>query len=208
MKEKSIKRFSNIIIITLLIIFVFLGSKIHHDIDVVNHSFVNEERIYNDILEVDDILLDVQNNGKFTDEGMVNFAVQYILKNLDTYSSYISYKNDEFCYIEENTKYFQQGYVNVEVIDKIIFDYFGNKNIDLKSHPYYNKDIQKFALISKRGDGIYFSNVSLVDFSYKDNIIVLTLEYNYLNNKFNVEYYIYINNNHYYIQFIKLCDII
>lgn len=204
----KVKRFFNIMLIILLVIFVFLGSKIHHDIDVVNHSFVNEQKIYNDILEVDDILLDMQKDGKFTDDAMVNFAVQYILKNLDTYSIYISYNNDEFCYIEENTKYFQQGYVNVEVIDKIIFDYFGSKNIDLKSHPYYNKDIQKFALISKRGDGIYFSNVSLVDFSYKDNIIVLTLEYNYLDNKFNVEYYIYINNNHYYIQFIKLCDII
>lgn len=208
MKEKSIKRFSNIIIITLLIIFVFLGSKIHHDIDVANTNFVNEEQIYNNILEIDDILLDVQNNGKFTDEGMVNFAVQYILKNLDTYSSYISYKNDEFCYIEENTKYFQQGYVNVEVISKIIFDYFGSKNIDLKSHPYYNGKINMFALISKRGDGIYFNNVSLLDSLYKDNTLVLTLEYICLNNKFNVEYYIYINNEDYYIQFLKLCDII
>lgn len=204
----KVKRFFNIMLIILLVIFVFLGSKIKEEVYVANHNFVNEEKIYNDILEVDDILLDMQKDGNFTDDAMVNFAVQYILKNLDTYSIYISYNNDEFCYIEENTKYFQQGYVNVDVIEKIIFDYFGSKNIDLKSHPYYNKDIQKFALISKRGDGIYFSNVSLLDFLYKDNTLVLTLEYICLNNKFNVEYYIYINNEDYYIQFIKLCDII
>ena len=131
----KVKRFFNIMLIILLVIFVFLGSKIHHDIDVANTNFVNEEQIYNNILEIDDILLDVQNNGKFTDEGMVNFAVQYILKNLDIPNKKL--KEREYMYNEKGMILAKatngiEGYVYEEEVRK---DSSEERTINV-----YNKD--------------------------------------------------------------------
>lgn len=213
MNEKRFKKVFNILIIFFLFIFLCIGSISNNEINVNNNNVINEMDIFNYILEIDDILLDIGTDEKeLSKENMINFAVQYILNNYDKYASKIYNINDEFYYEEECTKYFSQGYVNIELIDEIINNFFGKQNIDLKSHAYYNKEIDKFALVSKTGDHIFFNEVNLLDVIYNDNYITITLKYilknNNINSEFKVKYCIYVEKNHYYVQYFDLYDII
>ncbi|MDD3304467.1 MAG: hypothetical protein PHP54_06105 [Clostridia bacterium] len=199
-----------ICLVILLIVLLSFGALLHQSIYVSNSSNINEQHLYHYLLEIDDILLEVYDeNQGFTKESMINFSVQYILKNYDNYATQILDVEDNFLYRCNGTEYIPQGYVETVLLSKIINHFFGKENLDVTSHPYYNPDVQKFALISTRGDSPIFDKAILDNFDIiNDNVVIMTLKYTIQHKQIAVNYTIYINNGQYHMQNLEICDII
>lgn len=213
MKKKRLKNISTLIIVFFLFILLSIGHYFHDEINVINENILNEQAIFDYILDIDEILLDTCSNGKkFSNNDMINFSVQYILNNYEKYRLDIVNIDDNFYYEEDGTRYFQQGYIDIEILNDVINSFFGEQKIELNLHPYYNKSIKKIALISKSGDHIIYNKVELLDTTYNDNDIAITLKYilknDNLYSEFKVKYYIFIDNGKYCVQYFNLYDII
>lgn len=187
----------SIIMLNVLLYFYLIENR-ENDLDIFN-SFNNESTMIQFIKSMDQILLctiSLNNNTfNFTDEQKLDFAVNYIIMNYGVYKDDIVYLEVPFVYEEDDTKYNSIGYVNKSIIENIIYDYYGDKDIIYDGYKFYDIRTNLVALVPYVIDKTSTNDMELLSIDNLDiNKYVVICKYfrkfELKTNEFKIEYII------------------
>lgn len=112
----------------------------------------NKEKVVSRIYEIDEILL--QNGNELDMETKVELISSYILNNFDKYQSQIVQLEQRFVYEQDEETYYTNYYVDINLIKRLVKEFFTLNDFDLKQSKYYDNNSGFIALISRSVDGI------------------------------------------------------
>ncbi|MEG1989976.1 MAG: hypothetical protein RR136_03175 [Clostridia bacterium] len=185
----------------ILCIFSLKSNNITQTNSVVDTNYIKVENFFESIKKIDRVILSSVFNKEtniLSDEQILDLTINIISNNFDKYK--IKY-SDKMDMVKENGfEYYPIGYIKKNDLKKVIYDIFRRDDIDILSYKSYNVNTDTITIIPRFSEIIDYDLSSINKISKNsDNEYVLNINYiriiGDITNKFNVEYYIKINNN-------------
>ena len=182
-------------VITLLI-FLLCFSILFYKIKYENNkkSLSTKQEIFNFIKSIDTPLL-CSMSFSITEEQKLDFAINYIIFNIDNYSDKILEFPKEFVYTEQESIYTSIGYIDKVEINKIVYNVFGSNVKNIEDYKFYDISSKKVALVPYMKIHFSFNHRELLNIEELNKneykvIIKYTRSLNEKNNEIRVAYYI------------------
>lgn len=173
----------------------------------VETVLINNEEHYEKISLIDyDVLnmLNVKNTYKLTDEEKLDICMNYISRNIESFSDKIKNINKEFIYEENETQFYAIGYIDKYDLIEIARQFFNINNFDFSSYKFYDKQSDFVAIVPIINESVKYDSSKVIDIKATgDNMYSLKIEYNRsiqdIKNVFLVEYLLNKIDGKYYI---------
>lgn len=203
------------IVIIVLLLFLYFIITLKREEKVKNVYNNIEEDIYNFTRTVDSVIINSISFSKKTEnitkEQRVDFAINYIILNISDYSKNIINLDKMFIYNENDSSFFSVGYIEKNIVEKIILDIFGVEEKIDENYKFLDKTTKYIALVPYFKEFASFEEVNLEKiYINEDNTFFVLNKYkrklDSKTNEFNVKYIIEKCNNRYILKSYEILD--
>lgn len=138
---------------------ILFKTNLKNDIEVEHTQVLTSSDISNDIFcflkNIDTTIFSVLSIYDDIEKGEVSFSIEqkldianaYIIQNLGKYQSEIKNVDKNYIYMEDDTAINSLGFVDKSLIEKIVFEIFGECDIILYNYKFYDTQTDMVALV-------------------------------------------------------------
>ena len=185
MKEKISKY---VLCILILLVFIFTHQIKYEKTN--SPSFLTQDNILDFIDNIDNVFFNSlcfkENTINFSNDEIIDYAVEYIILNYKDFDDEIINLNKTFTYEEEKSIYISIGFVNKSTINEISNKIFSITNLNFGNYRFLDKESDLVALVPMISDiPIRFSSRNIESITNTNNeTLMVKVKYSFENKNF------------------------